>query len=184
MTAGAGKSIAPEHEGVIGAHDDGRAFIRFERHLRHPVERVWAALTEPERMVEWLGHRAEIDPREGGRLAIWLGGPGDPGSAAYTITVFDPPHVIEADGEGEEGVLRWELRSGGEGCTLTFTHTLLPDEGARELVLAGWHLLLDQLPDALGGSPADWEALEATRTDTGFMARFDEIQRYYRNRPR
>jgi uncharacterized protein YndB with AHSA1/START domain len=176
--------IAPGHEGVIGAHEDGRAFIRFERRLDHPVERVWAALTEADRLIEWLGHQAEIDPREGGRLAIWLGGPGDPGSAEYTITVFDAPHVMEVEGGGEAGVLRWELRSLGKGCTLTFTHTLLPGERPENLVLAGWHVLLDQLPDALDGSPADWVALEATRTDSGFMARFEEIYGHYRNQPR
>lgn len=135
-------------------------------------------------MVEWLGYQAEIDAREGGRLAIWLGAPGDPGSAAYTITVFDPPHVMEMEGGAEDGVLRWELRPRGKGCTLTFTHTLLPDERAEHLVIAGWHFLLDQLPHALDGSPADWEALEATRTESGFMARFEELYRHYRSQPR
>lgn len=40
MTTPTGRPITPAEEGVIGAHEDGRPFIRFERHLDHPIERV------------------------------------------------------------------------------------------------------------------------------------------------
>jgi uncharacterized protein YndB with AHSA1/START domain len=33
---------------------DGRYVLRFERRLNHPVEKVWAALTESDRLAEWL----------------------------------------------------------------------------------------------------------------------------------
>lgn len=186
MTPDTGKPIAPADEGVIGTHDDGRAFIRFERHLPHPVERVWAALTERERIEEWLTHHAEIEPVLGGRIAINLGkdsAEGDDTVQTGTITEFDPPRVLESD-NGEDGVLRWELRPDGDGCALTFTFTFRPGERARNSVIAGWQSLLEFLPDALDGNPADWDAREATRTANGFIARNEEIYWHYRNKPR
>jgi uncharacterized protein YndB with AHSA1/START domain len=51
---------------------DGVHALRFERHLAHPIEKVWAALTEPDRMAEWLA-AAEVDLVEGGRVRLtWL----------------------------------------------------------------------------------------------------------------
>ena len=177
-------AIAPEHEGVIGVREDGRAFIRFERRLAHPVDRVWGAITDPAEMAEWLACRVEFDARTGGRLALWLGGADAPHVAQYVVTAFEPPHVLEASGAGEDGVLRWELRSEGTGCVLTFTDTRPTGERARNSVLAGWHVLMDQLPEALAGRPTDWRALEATRTEHGHLARIEEIYWHYRNQVR
>jgi uncharacterized protein YndB with AHSA1/START domain len=38
----------------------GRYVLRFERRLRHPREKVWDALTRPERMRSWFG-QGEIE---------------------------------------------------------------------------------------------------------------------------
>ena len=82
---------------------------------------------------------------------------------------------LEATGGDEGGVLRWELASEGDGCVLTFTHTLMPDRRPQNSVLAGWHFLHDQLPEALAGRPTDWHALEDTRTEHSHIARIEEI---------
>lgn len=177
--------IAAEHSGVIGTHEDGRAFLRFERKLDHSVERVWAAISDPSELEHWLAYRVEMEPRLGGRFVVHLGGPQrDEVPNPGVITVFDPPQVLETNGGGEDGILRWELTPDGDGCTLTFTHTLMPGQRPRNSVLAGWHFLHDQLPDALAGQPADWHALEATRTEHGHIARIEEIYWHYRNQPR
>ena len=39
--------------GTAEVHDGG-ARLRFERRLRHPIDRVWAALTRPEELEGWL----------------------------------------------------------------------------------------------------------------------------------
>jgi uncharacterized protein YndB with AHSA1/START domain len=41
--------------------------LRYERRLDHPVERVWAALTEPEQLAGWLAAADELELVEGGR---------------------------------------------------------------------------------------------------------------------
>lgn len=184
MTAEA-MPITADHDGVIGTTEDGRAFLRFERHLDHPVERVWEAISDPSELEQWLAHRVELEPRVGGRFVLHLGGPNnDEVPTPGEVTVFDPPSVLEAVGGGEDGVMRWELAPDGAGCRLTFTHTLMPGERPRNSVLAGWHFLHDQLPAALAGQPVDWHALEATRTEHGNLARIEEIYWHYRNQPR
>jgi hypothetical protein len=37
-------------DGVLEKRD-GKDVLRFERHLAHPIERVWAALSEPGELV-------------------------------------------------------------------------------------------------------------------------------------
>lgn len=39
----------------------GGVELRFERRLAHPIEKVWAAPTEPRRLSEWLAE-SEIEP--------------------------------------------------------------------------------------------------------------------------
>lgn len=58
--------------------------------LRHPVERVWAALTTAEGLSRWFGSEAELDLRPGGR-AFFRWEELDEESVA-TIVVVDPPH--------------------------------------------------------------------------------------------
>lgn len=48
---------------------EGQYELRFERRLKHPVEKVWAALTDPERRAEWLAP-GTIELRPGGRAEL------------------------------------------------------------------------------------------------------------------
>ena len=41
----------------------------FHRHYAKPIEKVWAALTTPERLADWLAD-AEIELRLGGRIQL------------------------------------------------------------------------------------------------------------------
>jgi uncharacterized protein YndB with AHSA1/START domain len=139
-------------EGTAEFHAD-HAILRFERRLGHPVERVWAAITDPAEIEAWWG-RATVDLREGGAMRIeWLNGDVTMPAA---ITELDPPRLLEIEGE-PHGVLRFELRRDGDGTLLTFTtRSQIPDE-LRSKVLAGWHFHLDVLEDFLEhGTRIDW----------------------------
>jgi uncharacterized protein YndB with AHSA1/START domain len=52
-------------DGTVQTRDDGRAEIRFERHLAHPIEMVWHALTTPEEMIRWWGEGSWTSSRAG-----------------------------------------------------------------------------------------------------------------------
>jgi uncharacterized protein YndB with AHSA1/START domain len=143
-------------DGTLEARDDGRAVIRFERHLSHPVDVVWRALTTPGEMVRWWGE-GSVDLVEGGRFDVtWLN-TDDEGNRATmnaTITRLDPPRLLETDGD-DHGILRWELDPEGEGTRLRFTSTLeLPDQ-FRTRHIAGWHWHLDALETILDDGEVD-----------------------------
>ncbi len=105
------------HDGVLERLDDGRRRLRFERLLAHPVERVWAALTQPGGLGGWWGD-AEVDLREGGEFVMRWRNTDPQGNHPVmhaTITALDPPRLLEVSGD-LHGVLRWELEPAGARC--------------------------------------------------------------------
>lgn len=137
---------------------DGGYELRFERRLSHPVDKVWAAISEPERMREWLAIASELEPESGGRIKLrWQNTDleGNHAIARGNITAFEPPTSIEYDTD-IHGLIRWELEPQSDGCLLRLTvrHDL-PEEYLA-IVLAGWHVHIDFLEDALDGQAIDW----------------------------
>ena len=137
---------------------------RFVRVIPRSVETVWAALTVPERLAEWLGAPADLDLRVGGRYFVrFADAPGDDGVYGV-ITAFEPPRLLAYDWDdtGGDTNLRWELSSESEGCRLTFTQTGLTPWwfiGG----FAGWHSFLDDLCARLVGQPpADQSDVDAS----------------------
>ncbi len=133
------------------AEVDGRPVMRFTRPIAQPVEKVWAALTVPKRIAGWLAP-AEVELAVGGRYHInWPGG-GKSGWR-HVIRVLEPPRILEIGGANAPAT-RFELEPDGAGCRLVMTD-FFPLSGAPAgEVLAGWHLLLDGLPAAVEGRPA------------------------------
>lgn len=149
--------------------------LRFERHFQHSVEKVWAALTQPEQLVAWLAE-AEVDLTQGGRIQLrWLNSHdyGNYTVARGTVTTVDPPRMVEYDTD-IHGRLRWELEPEAGGCRLTFTciARLSGEELARNL--AGWHIHLDHLAAALEGRKVDWPRWQADH-----WARWTEYHDHY-----
>jgi uncharacterized protein YndB with AHSA1/START domain len=128
--------------------------IRYERRLNHPVEKVWEALTDPERLPAWLGRAEQLELSVGGAYEIhW-----ENSDAVMdgTITELDPPRLLETD-SSSHGRLRWELAPQPGGCELSLTVTMdAPDFLTK--ALAGWHLHIDVLESFLAsGNRIDWE---------------------------
>jgi uncharacterized protein YndB with AHSA1/START domain len=145
--------------GEVTEAPDGLQVV-FHRRYRKSVEKVWAALTIPERLADWFSH-AEVDLRVGGTIRF------DGKTLHQTemrIAVCDPPRALAWVWTiaGKESLVRWDLAADGEGCLLTLTHSGIPrvGEGAR----AGWHAHLEALPDALEGRATPWEVKTARET--------------------
>ena len=134
--------------------------IVFRRRLRKPIDKVWAALTVPERLTDWFAE-AEIDRLEvGGTIRFYFTG-ADYRSLGHIVTL-DPPRTIawkwtEMDGS-KESLVRFDLEPDGEGCRLTLTHSNLPIGEARD-VLPGWHAHLEALEDGAEGVFTPWDRL-------------------------
>lgn len=156
-------SDARDLRGTLGIGDDGAFGIRFERLLGHPPERVWAWITEPERLERWLPGCA-IDARVGGEARFDFG---DEGTATGTVTEVVPPgrSGLLVHGWSWEGVpdsvVRWQLEEAPGGTRLTLVHRELVPEPAVDFAI-GWHVMLDALALAADGEPTDtvWDSVE------------------------
>ena len=52
-------------DGSVSKTQDGGFVVAFDRLIEQPPARVWAALTDPKVLANWLGD-VEVDPRVGG----------------------------------------------------------------------------------------------------------------------
>jgi uncharacterized protein YndB with AHSA1/START domain len=135
----------------------GVAVIAFERRLAHPVDVVWAALTESEQLAAWLG-QGTLEPRAGGEVSIRTG-PEHRSELQWMmsgrILEWDPPRVLEYEWLQpglDISVVRYELEADAGGTILRLTHrrSVTPGGiGGR----AGWHAYLDRLAAHLDGLP-------------------------------
>jgi uncharacterized protein YndB with AHSA1/START domain len=104
-----------------------------------PVEDVWDACTNPDRIPRWfLPVRGDL--RQGGRFQL-------EGNAGGTIERCDPPHSFSATWEAPGGqVSRIELRlePAGDGTHLTLRHSVPEDDHWRRFgpgaVGVGWDM--------------------------------------------
>lgn len=156
-----GISMATTHAARAGrvTYEGDTATLHFERRLRHPVEAVWAALTESEHLARWLMSKATIDGRAGGSIDFLSGGAQV--HATGRILVWDPPRVFEHERNieprpeiptGDRSIVRWELTPIGSETLLRLTHRRLPRPVAVG-VTPVTHALLDRLEDQLDGVP-------------------------------
>jgi uncharacterized protein YndB with AHSA1/START domain len=130
--------------------EGGRTVLRMERHLPHPVEKVWRALTEPSELGHWFPSKVELDLTVGGKVRFIELSDEYP-SLDGEITDLDPPRLIAYTWDADH--LRWELRPDGDGCLLTLTHTFDDRYGASSFA-SGWTGCLDILDLRLDGELA------------------------------
>jgi hypothetical protein len=115
---------------------DNRAVLRFERHLDHPVERVWRAITDPDELRHWF------PPGEG-----------------LEVTESEPPRLLAGSWYGDE--VRFELRPDGDGCVLVFSHAFA-DRAKAARDAAGWDRCFARFDALLAGEPmSEADSLQA-----------------------
>jgi len=127
--------------------------VVFHRHYRASVEKLWAALTVPERLADWFGD-AEVDLRVGGSIRMsWNGSK----HTEMRITICTPPRSLAWVWriDGRDTLVRFDLSPEAGGSALTLTHSGVPVVG--EGVRAGWHAHLEAIPDAIEGRATSWE---------------------------
>jgi len=123
-----------------------------QRDLEHDQEAVWAMLTEPARIAEWLAP-GEIELRKGGAAKLNFADSGIVIDSA--VSEFDPPRLLEYSwsGPGEPlRPLRWETEKLDNGTRLTLTLRSPENEDAAR-TCAGWEAHLMMLMAAIEGVP-------------------------------
>jgi uncharacterized protein YndB with AHSA1/START domain len=144
---------------------DGKPALRFERRYRHPMERVWRAISDPGEMARWFPSNVEGERTVGAQLTFFdeeqraaAREAGEPTRAdgpmfRGTVVTYDPPKVFSFTWGGE--LLRFELLPDGDDTILVFTQVLSHQSVAARNG-AGWHMCLTALDDLLD------EAVEGT----------------------
>jgi uncharacterized protein YndB with AHSA1/START domain len=144
--------------GDVTLTDDTMQVV-FHRHYAKPIEKVWAAITTPERLADWLAD-AEIEMRPGGRIYLnWNKGANE---MVGRVLVCEAPMAFAWTWElgGRETVVRFDLKRDGDGCWLTLTHSgLSPRAGGGAGVRSGWHAHLEGIGDAIEGRATPWATI-------------------------
>ncbi|MGH3328571.1 MAG: SRPBCC domain-containing protein [Streptomycetales bacterium] len=70
----------------------GRPVLRFERHLAHPQEKVWKAITDPDEMAHWFPARVETELKVGATMRFRFDGM-DVADTEGEIVEVDPPQA-------------------------------------------------------------------------------------------
>jgi uncharacterized protein YndB with AHSA1/START domain len=130
---------------------DGVPRLRVVRELRAPIDDVWAAVTEPERLARWIGtYRG--DPATGHVLFAMTAEGDDAPEDDMEIRECDPPRRLAVT--SQVGEWRWLLELDlveRDGVTVvTFTQPDL-DLGMADSVAPGWEYYLDRLVAAVTG---------------------------------
>jgi uncharacterized protein YndB with AHSA1/START domain len=144
----------------------GKRELVLTRRLAKPIEKVWAALTVPARLAEWMGWEWLSDLATplslGGRFDYRFNNT-DMISEGRVLR-FEPPCLLEHswfENQPPGAVVCWALEPDGEGCVLTLTHRFgAPDDAPR--AAAGWTMILDQLAGSFGEAAeagGDWRAV-------------------------
>ena len=155
--------------------------LDYVRTLRHPVEKVWRAVTERDHLHAWLPVDIVGERREGAELQLpfWpevteAMGFEDPGHTGQ-IRVWDPPRVFEWTWDRD--VVRIELEEQGHGTLLRLTTWVVDLTAGIDRTGAGYHVCLDHLARLLDTGEdrcvitTDTSALEIAYADAFGMQR-------------
>jgi uncharacterized protein YndB with AHSA1/START domain len=148
---------------VAGPGFADRPSLTLTRRFRARPEKVWAAWTDPEKLIAWFcttkakpgSMRAELDVRVGGRYRISF----DMESGEYSEVGGPYREVVPNERlvfswawhstPERESLVTVSIRPDGAGTLMVFTHEQFFDEAARDNHNKGWTELFAQLEQVL-----------------------------------
>jgi uncharacterized protein YndB with AHSA1/START domain len=128
-------------------------------------ETVFEFFVDPEKMVRWMGVRAEIEPRPGGSFRVWVS---EGWIASGEYTEVDRPRVVAFTWGWENAaemiapgssLVRVTLEADGDQTIVKLRHSGLESEEARASHDEGWRHFLGRLAVAGAGKdpgPDPW----------------------------
>lgn len=131
---------------------DGQHVLVQTRTFHAPIEDVWAAVTEPDRLARWIGSWTG-DPTSGSVDFRMLFEGEDHAAEAMEIRVCEPPYRLHLTSRVAEEVwlLELDLTHDAGVTTLTFSQPGVTAEQVGS-VGPGWDYYLDRLVDVETGA--------------------------------
>jgi uncharacterized protein YndB with AHSA1/START domain len=147
------------------------------RELRHPPEKVWRALTDPEHLRQWAPFDADgsLGP-VGKKVKLTTVGAPAPHVTETTVKVADAPNMLEYTWGGNQ--MRWELEPVDGGTRLTLWTSI--NRRFIAMGAAGWHIAFDVLDHLLRGTPIGRAVGPEARKFSGFQRLIGEYAKLFR----
>lgn len=155
---------------VITQVENGHT-VRFERHLKHAVEKVWAMLTDNEKLAKWFSELRVDDLREGGVIKFDM----QDGTFEEMKILELKLHSVLAYTWGEDEV-RFELYPEPEGCRLVLIEKINKITAHTPRDIAGWDVCLDVIEALLDGRMIE------SRKDS-WKVKYDDYVQAFENLP-
>jgi uncharacterized protein YndB with AHSA1/START domain len=154
--------MSEARRGVVTTRADGGRRLEFHRTWPDPIEEVWAALTESERTVRWIG-RYDGERGTGATGAFTMTQEAEPGEQPVTIVECEPPTRLVLEWSTPENWrIEVDLWTEDGRTVLRMRQDFAPGAEVGDIA-AGWHWYLDKLDAEVGGrpQPGDWDAFLA-----------------------
>jgi uncharacterized protein YndB with AHSA1/START domain len=131
--------------------------VEVEVRIAASPETVFDFFTEPDRMIQWMGRSARLDPKPGGEFYCDINA--DAVVSGEYVALEPPRRVVFTWGwNGEDSVtppgsstVEVLLEADGEGTTVRLIHSDLPSEESATKHGHGWRHYLDRLAGAAVG---------------------------------
>lgn len=128
----------------------------FIRQLDHPIEKVWAMLTENDKLQQWFNELTIEELRKGGTISFNMG---DGNFEKMEILEYEEGKLLGF--EWAEDQVTFQLQGDHDSTTLTMIEKIkrITPQTAKDL--AGWHVCLDVIKALLDGKAiartTEWE---------------------------
>jgi uncharacterized protein YndB with AHSA1/START domain len=142
MTSTGNKTAPANKKTTPAGKNTGIPPIEKELVIAAPVEKVWAALTNPVAIGNWMeDDEVKVDLKVGGKYTIFGG------ETTGSFTVIEKPGVLEYTWRQREWkksypdtLVRWELEPEGKKTRLKLVHSQFPDQETRDDHDEGWDI--------------------------------------------
>ncbi len=158
----------------IEKHDEAWTLV-VVRDLRHPPEKVWAALTDPAQLSQWAPFDADRNLASKGPMKLSTYGAPQPHVTECEVKKAEAPKFLEYTWGGFE--LRWELEPHQGGTRLTLWNNI--DRNYIAWGAAGWQICLDVMDHLLAGDPLGRMAGPETMKFSGWGRLVGEYQKLF-----
>jgi uncharacterized protein YndB with AHSA1/START domain len=130
--------------------------VRRETHIAAPPATVFAFLTDPEKILRWMGSDATMEPHPGGLYLLKVSGRAARGSFREVVPVHRLAYSFGWDGDADvppgSGLVEIDLIDQGGGTLVRFTHSGLPNAAQQASHGKGWAHYLSRLAVAAAGA--------------------------------
>ena len=130
--------------------------VQRETQIAAPCASVFAFLTDPEKIVQWMGSEAVTEMHPGGLYLLkGVGSATARGTFREVVPVHRLAYSFGWDGNEEvppgSGLIEIDLIEQDGGTLLRMTHSGLPTEATRDSHSQGWAHYLDRLTKVAAG---------------------------------